>query len=343
VLPRWYLPRPRFWERLELATDGAVTLVVAPVGAGKTLGVTGWLRHSGRAADTTWVAATPDLTTEDLDRLIAIPSADGRPRLLVLDDAQVLSGPVLGHLDDRLSQDPRSLRLVLVSRWDLPLSRLVPELLGDLTVLRGDLLRLDKHEVATLVAEQARTDSVEVAEAIYKRARGWCAAVVLAARAVATSPDPVASARRLLAGTAVVDQVAGEVFAALSARERHVLLCVAPEEVVSPSLARHLSHDADAGRILDGLESTGLLVSRHVDAREVDRRLAGAGSGSDAELDDAEPSYRLHPLLVEVARRRLAAGGVDVERCGSTSTKVCSGTRCGGWSPWGPTRRQRGS
>jgi LuxR family maltose regulon positive regulatory protein len=315
VLPRWYLPRTRLWERLESAADGAVTLVVAPVGAGKTLGVAGWLRHSGRAADALWVASAPDLTIADLDRLTSLRDDDGQPRLLVLDDAQLLTGPVLGHLDDRLSEDPRSLRVVLVSRWDLPLSRLVPELLGDLTVLRGDLLRLDRDEVATLVAEQARTSSAEVAEAIYARARGWCAAVVLTARAVATSQDPVAAARRLTAGTTVVDQVATEVFAALSARERHVLLCVAPEEVVSPSLARHLSHDADAGRILDGLESTGLLVSRYVDARQVDMRLAGTDGGFDPdELEDAEPSYRLHPLLVELARRRLTAGGVDVER-----------------------------
>src|SRR4051812_10403332 len=98
VLPRSYLPRPRLWDRLELATDGAVTLVVAPVGAGKTLGVAGWLRHSGRAPDATWVAASPDLTTKDLDRLISFTDVEGRPRLLVIDDAQVLAGAVFNHL-----------------------------------------------------------------------------------------------------------------------------------------------------------------------------------------------------------------------------------------------------
>ena len=102
----------------------------------------------------------------------------------MVDDAQTLSRDVLAYLDRRLSDDPRSLRLLLISRWDLPLTRLVPELLGDLTILRGDLLRLEEEEVATLVAEHARTDSAEVCAAISARADGWCAAVVLAARAV---------------------------------------------------------------------------------------------------------------------------------------------------------------
>ncbi|NUS51423.1 MAG: hypothetical protein HOQ22_10335, partial [Nocardioidaceae bacterium] len=149
LLPRKYVARARLWDRLESASDGAVTLVVAPVGAGKTLGVAGWLRRTGRAADALWVASSPDLTVADVRRLTTTPGADGRARLLVLDDAQVLHGSVLSYLDDLLSQDPQSLRVVMISRWDLPLTRLVPELLGDLTVLRGDLLRLDEDEVAT--------------------------------------------------------------------------------------------------------------------------------------------------------------------------------------------------
>ena len=46
-LPRVYVPRVRLWSRLEDATSSGVTLVVAPVGAGKTLGVAGWLRATG--------------------------------------------------------------------------------------------------------------------------------------------------------------------------------------------------------------------------------------------------------------------------------------------------------
>ncbi|HRD63016.1 MAG TPA: hypothetical protein PL137_19095, partial [Nocardioides sp.] len=58
-LPRVYVPRPRLWEQLDRATESAVTLLVAPVGAGKTLGVGGWLHHTDvpHATDATWIHA----------------------------------------------------------------------------------------------------------------------------------------------------------------------------------------------------------------------------------------------------------------------------------------------
>lgn len=43
-LPRAYVARRRLWDRLEDASSGAATLLVGPGGAGKTLGVAGWLR-----------------------------------------------------------------------------------------------------------------------------------------------------------------------------------------------------------------------------------------------------------------------------------------------------------
>ncbi|MFL6132274.1 MAG: LuxR C-terminal-related transcriptional regulator [Nocardioidaceae bacterium] len=311
LLPRSYIPRVRLWDRLNVATEGSVTMVIAPAGAGKTLGVAGWLRRTGRAADAWWVGSTSDLSVEDLRTLTEIPSYGARPTLLILDDAHTLSRQVLRYLDDRLSQDPQTLRVVLLSRWDLALTRQVPELLGDLTVLRGDLLRLDEREVASLVAAHARTDSTEVYTAIYEQSRGWCAAVVLAARAVAASSDPAAAARNLLSGTSLVDRLTTEAFASLTVRQRHVLLCVADEPLISPSLASHLSRDAEAGRLLEELESTGLLVSRYA---------GDSGPLENREKDQTreETGYRLHPLLVEMARRRLAAGGVDVEQARAT-------------------------
>src|SRR3954452_6909100 len=86
----------------------------------------------------------------------------------------------------------------------------------------------------------------------------------------------------------------------------------APKEpLISPSLASHLSRDAEAGRLLEELESTGLLVSRYAgDSGPLENR------EEDQPRDEAH--YRLHPLLVEMARRRLVAGGVDVEQARAT-------------------------
>ena len=200
------------------------------------------------------------------------------------------------------------MRLLLLARWDLPITRLGPELLGHFSVLRGGLLRLDDAESAQLIAGHARTTDPEVARLVAHRARGWCAAVVLAARSLATAADPRAAAERLgTDGAPLVDRVADEVFASLTPRERHLLLCVSTEETVSAATAAHLSGDPRAAETLADLETTGLLVSRLP---------GGAGTSSRAEprdlVEDADGRYRIHPLLAEVVRRRIAAGGVDV-------------------------------
>jgi LuxR family maltose regulon positive regulatory protein len=225
---------------------------------------------------------------------------------VVVDDAHRLPLATVQAVDALLDTAPDSFRVLLTSRWDLPFARLAPELLGDLTMLRGDLLRLDEAESSALVAAHAHTDDVEVARAIAARTQGWCAAVVLTARAVGAAPDPLEVARRYAeVGPSVADRVATEVFATLRPRERHLLLCVGNEPVVTPALACHLSHDAGAGAVLADLEATGLLVTR-VAARD-----------HDGDPDTGE-RYSIHPLLAEVVRRRIASGGVDVMRAAAT-------------------------
>ncbi len=298
-LPRAYVPRRRLWAHLDDAVEGAATLLVGPGGAGKTLGVTGWLRETGRAEQTTWVRGDATWTP---DRLLPLLDPG---RLVVVDDAHELPIATIRALDSRLDIDPDSLRLLLVSRWDLPFTRLSAELLGQYTVLRGELLRLDDEESEALVAAHVHSDAREVARTIAGRTQGWCAAVVMTARAVAASPDPVSHARRYAGeGTAVADRVASEVFATLQPRQRHLLLCVSAEPVVTPDVAVHLTHDPRAAEALAELESMGLLVTRIPDA-------GGA-------------RYAIHPLLVEVVRRRTTAGGVDVVRAAATVQRAVS-------------------
>lgn len=316
-LPRVFVPRPQLWERLDLATQSAATLLIGPVGAGKTLSVAGWLRQPGnRHADSaTWIASDtadgPDQLADLLQDPVPQTPDDGspqlerRPALVIVDDAHVLPPAVLRRIDQRLNKAPESIRLLLISRWDLPLTRLLPELLGDLTTLRGDLLRLSEAECALLITEHARTAEPEVVRAVTARTEGWSAAVVLAARAIAATADPVAAAQALSTGrTSVVDTVAGEFFSTLSSRQRHLLLCTGGEGIVSSLTATHLTNDRLAPELLAELEAAGLPVSR-VPTESV------PGSADDT-------SYRIHPLLVEVVRRRVAAGGVDVARAQST-------------------------
>lgn len=321
-LPRTYVARHALWSRLDEATTNALTLLVAPAGAGKTLGVGGWLQQplspGDPRRDAVWVQGGrgwhADRLVEVLDGAVGAGPLQGlssaTPRMVVIDDAHLLPADAMALLDARLNDAPHLLRVVLMSRWDLPLARLVPQLLGHFTVLRGDVLRMDARESAALIRDHARTDSPEVIDLISSQADGWCAAVVLTARAVASAPDAVVAARGYAARNArVADQVASEVFASLRPRERHLLLCTAQEGTVTAAAAAHLSRDQGAAEVLADLEVTGLLVTR------CDGPLPPPEHGFDP---DDGALYRIHPLLAEVVRRRIASGGVDVERARGT-------------------------
>ena len=317
-LPRVYVPRPRLWERLDRATESALTMLVGPVGAGKSLGASGWLRD--RQPDgARWVQARPDLDPDAVVELIEAARAgapEDHPRLLVLDDAHLLSTASIRLLDRLLNDDPDQMRVLLLSRWDLGITRLAAELRGHLTILRGDLLRLDEGETATLIAEHARSADPRVVSIISERTQGWCGAVVLTARAIGAAPDAVVAAERLgAAQTVAADAVASEVFASLHPRERHLLLCVAGDPVVSVDTAVRLTRDPRCGATLAALDSTGLLVSR---------------LGGDDDETPGSGRYRIHPLLAEVVRRRLAAGGVDVEQARGTVLRAVRADLAGG-------------
>ncbi|WP_240755620.1 LuxR C-terminal-related transcriptional regulator [Nocardioides iriomotensis] len=309
ILPRTLVPREDLWSRLDAATSGPLTMVVAPAGAGKTLGTAGWIQSRGIGESTVWVTVTPDLDAEAVSSLMATGSP-GRPEgLLVLDDAHRLSPDAVSLIDHLLTTDPGSLHVLLLARWDLPLSRLVPELLGHLAVLRGGALRLTPPELAALVREHARTDSPEVVEAVGELADGWCAIAVLAAKAVRADRDPVGAARRMLhQALPVGDRVLDEAFASLTSRQRHLLLCVAGEPQVSAATARHLTQDPGADQALDELESTGLLVTRH-EQRD---------GPFPSRRGDPESTVSIHALLREVIQRRIRAGGVDVVRASAS-------------------------
>ena len=305
-LPRSYLERPGLWAVLDGSTDLGVTVLVAPAGAGKTLGVAGWLQQ--RAVEPTlWVDAHGQ-TGPSLSRLLdRAADNEGQPALVVVDDAHELPATAVRVLDTRLAAAPDRLRVLLLTRWDLALSRLVPQLLGQLTVIRGDALRLSDEETATLVRVHLPDADDALVDAIRAKAQGWCAAVVLASRAGAASPDRADVVRRLRTpGPGVADLVAGEVFAGMRPLEQHLLLCCATEPVLTTTLANRLTGDPGAGDALAALEQTGLLVNRV------------AADGPEEETDASRVRYTIHPLLREVARRRMVAGGRDAQRARAT-------------------------
>lgn len=314
MLPRTYVEPARLWRALDDAADCPVIEVVGPAGSGKTLGVAGWLeRRAAPAAlparpaepQRQWWTVAPDLTPHQLRELIRDPAraatdvpGQASVRRVVLDNAERLSPACVRELQVVLDASPEGLRLILLSRWDLPLRRLGPMLLGTMSVVRGDVMRLADDEARRLVLLHARRCRPELVDAIVDQARGWRAAVVLAARAARTLGEGT-EVDRAAFGLSASRLVGHEAFASLGPRERHVLLSVCHEDLVTGSTAAHLSQDPDALEIMVELEETGLLVQRE------------PGPGWTGPVEDA---FRIHPILVQVARGQLAEGGPEAER-----------------------------
>jgi len=313
-LPRLHVVRRRLGERLDHATTGALTVLVAPAGAGKTLGVVGWLHARPEVTDpTVWITADDAWRPHRLEALLD-ESATGRPGqppgLVVVDDAERLPGTTVRFLDERLASRPESMRVLLVSRRELPVTSLIAELHGHLTVLRGDVLRLDRDEVGRLVALHAHSEDEAIVEAVDTAAGGWAAAAVLVARTVAAAQDPLKVARRAAEGEiGPADRVASEAFAALHPRERHLLLCSVGAPHFTVDQIALLTGNGQAEEVVSGLHRTGLLVTRR----------AATAPGRD---EDAEAVYRVHPIMARLVRRHLALGGVDAAQARGTVVRA---------------------
>lgn len=129
-----------------------------------------------------------------------------------MDDAEHLSAACLAVVDDLLDRRPPGVRLLLLSRWEVELSLVAAQLLGSLVVLRGDVLRVADDDARTLVRRHAPGCPDAVVERIVEQAAGWCATLVLAARAVdaagfvlgAHAPGAGARVREFLEGSIAV-------------------------------------------------------------------------------------------------------------------------------------------
>ncbi|WP_350275013.1 LuxR C-terminal-related transcriptional regulator [Kribbella sp. HUAS MG21] len=278
------MTRGRLHAALDLGIRSSLTLLVAPAGTGKTVLLSDWVARRRRTGDAVlWV---PGHAPEALDRALRAPDRAEPPVPIVVDDAHLLPKEIVAELAHVLRHSPETVRVLLASRYDLPLPVPELELRGLALTLRAGDLRFTDAEATELVRAHAKTATAEDVQLFQRRTAGWAAALVLAARALAASGDAVWP---LVTQRPVLDLLLGETLSTLDERVQAMLLSTFGAKDLTDRLAAMLSGDGEAGAMLADLAGNGLLVTAYAD---------GA---------DGEPVYRYHPLLVELLRRRTAA------------------------------------
>jgi LuxR family maltose regulon positive regulatory protein len=215
------IPRAGLFERLNSAER--VTLVSAPAGSGKTFLLRSWIAAEGLGERIAWVSVAREehdpqafwLSLLDSLRRTRIGAERLRETLpdvdfatvaqrlledlrslperlwLVIDDLHELQADVaIRKMGQALSGVPPVLRVVLVTRRDLPLGLHRLRVEGELTEIRGEDLRFTMDESRALLESAGVRLSDEALESLVARTEGWAAGLRLAALSLARDPDP---------------------------------------------------------------------------------------------------------------------------------------------------------
>ncbi len=314
--------RPRLIGRLEEAFKGALTLISAPAGYGKTTLIGEWRAGVGRQTPAAWLSldendndlvrfliylafatdtVSPGLVSqtllllqssqisssaEILTSLINEVSNYGRDFVLVLDDYHVITVPeihtALTFLLDRL---PQRMHIALLTRADppLPLSRLRGRRL--LAEIRAADLAFTQPEAIAFLNEVMNLGlpDADVA-ALGIRTEGWIAGLQLAALSIRDRED-APKFLRAFAGSShyIIDYLADEVLVRQSEEVREFLLKTALLARMTGPLCDALTGSTDGQAILHQLEHANLFI---------------------IPLDGEQRWYRYHHLFADVLRKR---------------------------------------
>lgn len=284
---------------------GALTVVCAPAGSGKTMATADWatsLEAAGHgvawltvedrddrpyefwsAVIEACIAAVPEDAATSLAALS--PPRQGmepgfvtamtdaivaQPSLgyLVLDDVHRLQHPeVLAGLDRFVQLACAELGIVLVCRTEPRLSLPRWRLDGLVADVGTDDLAFTESEADDLLAAlDARIPRAAVARLVV-RTEGWAAGIRLAAIHLAASDDPAAFLARFEGDQrAVADYLSAEIIQHLPQDLRDFLVATCAPEQLSIELAASLTGRPDAGEVLDNLCRSNALVVQSGDS-----------------------------------------------------------------------------
>lgn len=351
--------RPALLERLSATAPGAVVVVCAPAGSGKTVLLRAWVAElvepvawatvdrGERDAQRFWlhlIDALANAAGDDVvERVSPAPSFAGaavvrrlltqlrqlaEPVSLVIDDLHELeASDGRAWLELLLAGLPPQLRVVLASREDSALGLHRLRLAGGVTELRGPDLRFSLDETRALLRATGATLSDAGVALLHERTEGWPAGLRLAAISVAAHPDP----ERFVSEFSGSERtVAGYLLAEVLERQppeiRNLLLRTSILERVSGPLADLLTDDVGAEAILQRLDAQNAFVTA---------------------LDAARTRFRYHHMfadLLQLELRRVAPASIPslhrvaaawYEREGQVIEAVRHYQAAGDWEPAG--------
>lgn len=318
------MDRPELIRFLTSGT-GALVLVDAPAGFGKTTLVAQWCFSPVERRPFAWISldqadndpcrlwwhvvcalqrACPGLAAEDILSALRVqdPQVTETVLPLLANALATLPTPVVVVLDDYHVIKDRGchdqiaflvhhlrppVQLVLITRADPPLPLARMRVTGEMTEIRARELRFTPREVAALVTSVSAVvlDERDLAD-LAARTEGWPAGVYLAALSLRGHPSPHAFVREFTGDNRfIVDFLADEV---LNRQPREIQEFLRRTSILSrfcAPLCEAVSGSAEAAEILDVLERENLFI---------------------VPLDDTREWYRYHHLFEQVLRSHLA-------------------------------------
>ena len=312
--------RKRLQEKLNRAPERTLTLVVAPMGYGKTTAVYKWAEQSG--LPTAWLS----LDTGDNDTIVfwkyffaaaeqILPGiADkaaytfssrqlleanvhinmlvdelarhGGKATLVIDDLHtVTNGQILKGLSHLLRYLPVSVHMIVISRTEPAIELEKLELQSQVLRITAQDLRFRQDEIADFYLKRDCAFGTEMIEKIGGYTEGWVAAMV----AVAVSSQNDCVSHDLPDGVTVTDPaiyqyLMNEVFESYPPEKQAFLLKISILELLREDICRAVTGEDNAARFFEDMRKRNEFLT---------------------VLGDESGAYRLHPILKDFLLRKL--------------------------------------